>query len=749
MPRKLEAPPRPRQAYKARPRRVSRRQRTAEANLRTDAYSRIFAVALNSCVNKKFLLLRPFFTLAGFIAPLLLQAQTQPTWTIVNHGLDAGYTELTNVAFGNGVFVAVAAPPTPSGTAPAVPVRIATSTDGLTWTARSINNTLFRPYISRVRFLNGRFVVAYGGQTAADFGSSRADFFATSTDGVTWTNVSQPSTGGFTELIFANGRYYAVGSEIRSTTDFTAWTTHPTSLAGIFSYLDIAFGNGRFFATTNGAGGTVTSTDGTTWTQVPFFAQLGGYRVEFLNGTWFFYSQGNNAVSTDGTTFSTVTRALTTPGGTSSILAVNGRYLAPGIGNYQASIDGRDWAQFGNWPTIAGSFFNSYFEVAFGVGRYVAVGSSLAGGTYRPLVITLAEADAPALVFPVAPAITTAPASANAVIGRSATFSVVATGAGNTFQWRKDNVAIAGATAATYTIAAVTAASAGSYTVVVTNSLGTVTSAPAVLSLVPAAQIGRIANVSVRTTLAAEQILIVGFNMAGGGAKDVLVRAAGPGLGALGVPGTMPDPRLTVFNGSTQIATNDNWSGNAAVASAISSLGAFPFPSADSRDAALVTRVDGGRTVHVSGAVSGNLIVEAYDAGSGPAPRFTSVSARNRSGPGPDVLIAGFTITGSTNINVLIRGVGPSLAAAPFNLGGTLADPKLEIYNSAQTKIAENDTWASTLTPTFDSLGAFRLVAGSRDAAVIVNLAPGNYTAQVAGADGGSGEAIIELYELP
>jgi hypothetical protein len=429
---------------------------------------------------------------------------------------------------------------------------------------------------------------------------------------------------------------------------------------------------------------------------------------------------------------------------------MNGRIIAPGPGYYWAGVNGRDWAQFGNWPTIAGSSFNSFFEVAFGAGRYVAVGSALGtGNIYRPLVITLAEADAPALVFPVAPAITTAPVATNAVLGGSATFSIVATGTGNSYQWRKDNVAIPGATAATYTIAAVTASSAGSYTVVVTNTFGSVTSTAVPLTLVPLSQLGRLSNLAVRTTLAANQVLTVGFTMAGGGAKDVLVRAAGPGLGALGVPGTMADPKLALFNGSTQVAANDNWAGQTAVASAISAVGAFPFASPASLDAALVASVDGGRTVQVSGPAAGNLIVEAYDAGTGAAPRFTNLSALNRVGTGADVLIAGFTITGSTNKNVLIRAVGPSLAAAPFNLGGTLADPKLELYSSAPAKINENDTWASTLATTFSSVGAFPLVAGSKDAAVIVNLPPGGYTVQVSGADGGTGLAIIELYELP
>jgi hypothetical protein len=102
-----------------------------------------------------------------------------------------------------------------------------------------------------------------------------------------------------------------------------------------------------------------------------------------------------------------------------------------------------------------------------------------------------------------------------------------------------------------------------------------------------------------------------------------------------------------------------------------------------------------------------------------------------------------------TTKNILIRAVGPTLGRAPFNIGGTLADPKLEIYNSNQAKIGENDTYAANLAPTFASVGAFALAAGSKDAAVIVSLPPGGYTVQVSGADGGTGIAIIELYELP
>jgi len=281
--------------------------------------------------------------------------------------------------------------------------------------------------------------------------------------------------------------------------------------------------------------------------------------------------------------------------------------------------------------------------------------------------------------------------------------------------------------------------------VVVRNSVGSVTSAAATL-LVSTGLTSRLSNLSVRTTLAANQTLTVGFTIQGG-AKNLLVRAAGPSLGALGVSGTMADPKLALFNGATQIATNDNWGGNGTVATAIAAVGAFPFISATSLDAALVRSVDGGRTVQVSGPATGNVIVEVYDTGAGLSPRLTNLSALNFVGTGSDQLIAGFTVSGTGTKNVLIRAAGPSLAG--FGVPSTLVDPKLELYNSSQTKIAENDTYSASLPAVFASVGAFAFVSGAKDAALMLSLPPGGYTVVVSGADGGTGNAIVEVYELP
>ena len=342
------------------------------------------------------------------------------------------------------------------------------------------------------------------------------------------------------------------------------------------------------------------------------------------------------------------------------------------------------------------------------------------------------------------PVITTQPSSVTAPLGGSAAFTVTATGV-SSYQWRKNGVAIPGATGSTLTFNPLSASDGASYDVVLTNSAGTTTSVTVAL-LISTGLTSRLSNVSVRTTLTANQILTVGLTMQGG-AKPVLIRAAGPALGALGVPGTMADPKLSVFNGSTLEASNDNWAGNSTVSAAITAVGAFPFASAASLDAALVSNINGGRTVQVSGPAAGNLIVEAYDAGAGNSPRLTNLSALNFVGTGADVLIAGFTIDGTGTKNVLIRAVGPSLT--PLGVTGVLADPKLDLFNSAQAKIASNDNWPDSLATVFSGIGAFPLTSGGKDAALVINLPPGGYTVQVSGADGGTGVAIVEVYELP
>ena len=383
-------------------------------------------------------------------------------------------------------------------------------------------------------------------------------------------------------------------------------------------------------------------------------------------------------------------------------------------------------------PSVSASSAGDYRVVVTGSGGTV---------TSQPATLTVVTAQAPTIV--------TRPLTQTVVVGARLTLSVDAAGtAPLSYQWRKGGNPIVGATNPSFTLPSVQVADAAAYAVAVTNAAGTVVSDAATISVIPAVA-SAISNVSVRTSLAASQTLIVGFTMAGG-AKPILVRAVGPGLAAFGVPATMDDPRLALFDGATSVASNEDWGGGSSLAGSFASVGAFPLPAA-SRDAALVNSVSGGRTAQINGPGAGAVLVEAYDAGSGVSPRLTNVSARNRVGTGANVLIAGVTISGTAPKTLLIRGVGPTLSV--FSVPGVLADPKLEIFNSNQVKIAENDTWSPSLEPVFLAVGAFALTPGSKDAALVISLPPGpngsaGYTIQLSGVASGTGEGLIEVYEV-
>lgn len=366
----------------------------------------------------------------------------------------------------------------------------------------------------------------------------------------------------------------------------------------------------------------------------------------------------------------------------------------------------------------------------------VAVTNSVGTVTSPEAVLTVNPAVQP-------PTITLQPEGRSLTAGDSLTLTVAAAGTPPfSYQWRRNGQSLDGANAATYARAQVREADAGSYDVEVSNSAGSVRSAIAVVTVAPAPS-SRISNVSIRTPLAVGQTLIVGLTMAGG-SKSVLVRAVGPGLAPFGVTDAMTDPKLTVYSGGSVVGANDDWGGGGSLTTAFAAVGAFALPAA-SRDAALLATIDGGRTVQVTGATSGTVLVEAYDAGSGDSPRLVNVSARNRVAGVTEPLIAGFTLTGNAPRTILIRGVGPTLAS--FGVPGALSDPRLELY-SGSTKINENDNWSGSLSSTFTAVGAFALVSGGRDAALLVTLAPGGYTVQVTGVGGVSGDALIELYEV-
>ena len=277
-----------------------------------------------------------------------------------------------------------------------------------------------------------------------------------------------------------------------------------------------------------------------------------------------------------------------------------------------------------------------------------------------------------------------------------------------------------------------------------------------VASLVPADN-GRLINASIRSSLSAvDPTLTAGFTLSTGtpANKTFLLRAAGPSLATFGVAGVVPNPRFTLFDArGNAVVTNDRWGGAASLAAIFRRVGAFPFVSDTSLDdAALVSLNAGKHLIEVSSptGAAGVTVVEAYDATesvTAGAPRLINLAARGRVGTGAETLMVGFVVQGGPK-RVVLRAVGPGLT--PFGIQGALADPQLALY-AGSSFYAQNDDWGGgpVLTDVFSRAGAFALTSTSRDAALLMSLAPGVYIAQVRGANATSGLALLELYEVP
>jgi hypothetical protein len=132
--------------------------------------------------------------------------------------------------------------------------------------------------------------------------------------------------------------------------------------------------------------------------------------------------------------------------------------------------------------------------------------------------------------------------------------------------------------------------------------------------------------------------------------------------------------------------------------------------------------------------------------------RLVNLSTRGRVEGGENTMVSGFVLLGTQSHTLLIRGVGPSLAA--YGVGSPLTDPVLNVRDAAGAGLASNDNWESTdnvagLREATRTVGAFELTPGSNDAALLVTLPPGSYTVELAGNGGGSGVGLLEVYELP
>ena len=266
----------------------------------------------------------------------------------------------------------------------------------------------------------------------------------------------------------------------------------------------------------------------------------------------------------------------------------------------------------------------------------------------------------------------------------------------------------------------------------------------------------RLVNISSRARVGTlDSLEIAGFVISGEESKPVLIRAVGPTLASFGVAGALASPKLDLYRGSTVVATNTGVAASpnaAAIAAAAVQAGAFALGTSGADSAILITLAPGNYTAQVSSATTatGIALVEVYDlSAAAPGQKLLNISTRASAGASDSTLIAGFVIPAGPAKRVLVRGVGPGLTT--FGVQGVLAQPTLTLLNGAAV-VAQNTNWTTSadsaaITAASAQVGAFGLATG--DSAMIVTLAPGNYTAQITGAGTSTGIALIEVYEVP
>lgn len=241
-----------------------------------------------------------------------------------------------------------------------------------------------------------------------------------------------------------------------------------------------------------------------------------------------------------------------------------------------------------------------------------------------------------------------------------------------------------------------------------------------------------------------ENVLIDGLIVSGTGAKQILFRGLGPSLAVNGTPLADPlaDPKLELFRNGALIKANNNWRDSQQAEIQATGLA----PSNDLESAIVVTLAPGTYTVVLKGINSGtgNGLVEAYDLDTTVPSTLANTSTRGLVQTGDDVLIGGFIVGNGGSDTVVVRAIGPSLAGS--GIGSPLADPTLELFDANGVSIRSDDNWRDAQESLIQSTG----LAPTDDAESVIvrSLEPGNYTAVVRGKEGGTGVALVEVYNL-
>ncbi|HKP02744.1 MAG TPA: hypothetical protein VJU77_05200 [Chthoniobacterales bacterium] len=263
----------------------------------------------------------------------------------------------------------------------------------------------------------------------------------------------------------------------------------------------------------------------------------------------------------------------------------------------------------------------------------------------------------------------------------------------------------------------------------------------------------RFRNLSTRGRVEPGDNALIGGITASGLPKagsKIIVRAIGPSLAANGSPlaGRLEDPTLEIYGRNGLIGSNDNWRDDPNTAADLQKYGLAP---ANDLEAAgeIDPGIGGQFTVVVRGKNnSGGIgVVEFYDV-TGTRMHLVNVSTRGLVQSGDNVMIGGFIAAdGNGQTPFVLRALGPSLSN--FGIQNSLPDPVLELHDSNGETLAINDNWQEDPLQEDNVNAAGLAPSDPKESAMLMMLPPGAYTAIVRGNDGGTGVALVEVYQLP
>ena len=553
----------------------------------------------------------------------------------------------------------------------------------------------------RFRLLNGEFFT-YG--ESAIFYTPDLEHWYRSDEFPDTTSETGPS---LRNIVYGNGRYMAaywpegsVAIDVRTRTTLAwsvdggeSWERIESDLTGAPS--EVVYGNSVFLGImVNGR--LIRSTDGEVFESVSGLIPSNLYpQINFGGGRFFAHSSND----------------------TDSIM--------------YSSSDGLNWTTHGNLPIRR---INHSYRVAFAADRHIAVGSHFSDGLQYFMLS--AQLNGPPVITRQPESVAVHPA------GRKAALTVESNVLGTTtYQWFKNGEPIPNAKFPAMIFQRAKLRDSGDYYCILSNSIGSVYSDTATISIVPAAVGGRLSNLSVNAYGGINtESLNVGFGLRGSARKPVTIRAVGPTLATFGVAATMTDPSIALIRGEETLRTNDNWTEKDG-----SELGGFQLPT-NSLDAVVDDLLAPGLYAVVVDASIGNtgtVLTELYDGNLEDGLNLlNNLSARALVTP-TQSLIAGFVITGTTDLPVIIRAVGPTLE--DFGIPNALVDPRITLYRDNEL-IANNEDW---LENDGRNLGAFPLPEGSADSVLSIRLSPGIYTAHVTAAESTpeTGIVLLEVYD--